>query len=45
MHGNDFSGRAGYGSVDYLECEWGVAEDGMKYTVIQILVSGLQYSS
>lgn len=27
--GNDFSGRASYGSVDFLECEWGMDEDGI----------------
>ncbi len=27
-HGNDFSGRARYGSIDLLEYEWGMDEDG-----------------
>ena len=29
VDGNDFSGRASYGSVDFLECEWGMDEDGI----------------
>ena len=28
-HGNDFVGRASYGSVDLLESEWGLDEDGI----------------
>ena len=27
--GNDFSGRASYGNADFLECEWGMDEDGI----------------
>ena len=29
VDGNDFSGRASYGSVEFLECEWGMDEDGI----------------
>ena len=28
-HGNDFAGRASYGSFDLLKCEWGMDEDGV----------------
>ena len=28
-NGNDFTGRASYGSADFLECEWGMDEDGI----------------
>ena len=28
-YGNDFAGRASYGSVDLLKCEWGMDEDGV----------------
>ena len=28
-HGNVFSGRARYGGQDFLECEWGLDEDGL----------------
>ena len=27
--GNSFSGRARYGSSEFLECEWGLDEDGV----------------
>ena len=29
VDGNDFSGRASYGNADFLECEWGMDEDGL----------------
>lgn len=28
-YGNDFAGRASYGSFDLLKCEWGMDEDGV----------------
>lgn len=27
--GNNFSGRARYGNIEFLECEWGLDEEGI----------------
>ena len=41
--GNEFSGRASYGNVDFLECERGMDEDGI--FVEDILVCNSQIES